>query len=136
MEIRWAFNHRLTLTIQRKYAIMALISPKLLSRSNNSKSLATSYKNCAFARCNKDSTIISIIDVEISSDVEDKVLWIFAVIYIILLLFNRINLFYFEAINFIFISIVIWIIFLLHCFRLQNIGLKRWLYWFLNRLLY
>ena len=136
MEIRWAFNHRLTLTIQWKYAIMTLISPKLLSRSNNSKSLATSYKNCAFAWCNKDSTIISIIDVEISSDVKNKVLRIFAVIYIILLLFNRINLFYFEAINFIFISIVIWIIFLLHCFRLQNIGLKRWLYWFLNRLLY
>ena len=136
MKIRGAFDHRLALTIKRKYAVMALICSKLFSSSNNNESFTISYKNCALAWCNKDSTIISIIYVKISSYIEDKILRILAVIYIVLLLFYRINLFYFETINLIFISIIIWVVFLLHSFRLQNISLKRRLYRLFDSFLY
>ena len=115
---------------------MALICSKLFSSSNNDESFTISYKNRALAWCNKDRAIISIVYVKISSYIEDKILRILAAIYIVLLLFYRINLFYFEAINLIFISIIIWVVFLLHNFRLQNISLKRRLYRLFNRFLY
>jgi len=115
---------------------MALISSKLFSSSNNYQSFTISYKDCALARSNKDSAIFCVIYVKIGSYIKDEVLGILTVIYIVLLLFDRIDLFNFEAINLIFISIVIRVVFLFHCFRFQNISLKRWLYGLFNRFLY
>jgi hypothetical protein len=125
LKIRRTLNDWLTFAIKRKNAIMTLISSELFSRSDDCQSFTISHKYCALAWSYKDSAIFRIIYVEISGYIKDKILGILTVIYIVLLLFDGINLFYFEAIDFIFISIIVWVVFLFHNFRLQNISLKR-----------
>ena len=118
----------MTFTVERKSTIMALVCSKLTSNSNNSQIFATPNKYCALTRSYKDKTVLGIINVDISCDIEDKKWTVFAVIYIVLLLFDRINCFDFKCSFFIFETIIIRIIFLFRSFWFENICIKfRWL---------
>lgn len=136
MKVRGALDHRLALTIERKDAIVALVGSKLLGGSNNGQSFAVPNEDCALARSDEDSAVFRVIDVEVGSDIEDEVLAILAIIYIVLLLFDGVDLFYLEAIGLVFISIIVRVVFLLHCLRLQDISLEGRPHGFLNWLLY
>lgn len=67
---------------------MTIVSSKLLSCSNQVHSIAIPYENGALAWGNKYGAILAIIYVEISSNVEDKVLTMLAILNIVLLLFD------------------------------------------------
>lgn len=106
---------------------MALICSKLLGCCNQSDLLAVSDKDGAFAGGDKDGAVLTVIDVEVGGDIEDKILAIFAVFDIVLLLFDRIYLLDFEGLILIDESIIVRIVFLLYCLWLQNICLEGWL---------
>lgn len=97
---------------------MTLVGSELFSGSNNSKISAISNKNSALTGRNINFGIIGIINIDICSNIKDKILRVLTIIYIELLTFNRINNFNFKTILFIFKSIIIWIVFLLYCFWL------------------
>ena len=67
---------------------MALICSKLTSDSNNSEFLAIPDKNSALARRQKDKAVLAVVNIHIGSDIENKVKGIFAIVDIVLLLFD------------------------------------------------
>ena len=75
---------------------MALICSELSSDSNYSQSFTVSYKNGALARSYKYGTILAVVNVDVSCDIEDEIKAIFTVIDVVLLFFDRIDFFYFE----------------------------------------
>lgn len=95
---------------------MALVSSKLFGGRDDGQIFTVSNKNSAFTRSNINLTIVSIIDVNVGSDVKNKILRISAILDVILLAFNRIDFLYSELIRFILKPIIIWIILFLHCF--------------------
>lgn len=67
---------------------MTLISPKLLGGSNEDHPFAVSNEDGALTWSNKDGAILTVIDVEVGSDVKDKVLAVFAILNVVLLLLD------------------------------------------------
>ena len=87
MDARGAFNHWLAFAAQGEVAVMAIVSPELTNDTNYDHILTTPDKNAAFAWGCKNDAILTIINVDISCDIEDEVKTSFAVINVELLSF-------------------------------------------------
>lgn len=70
---------------------MTIISPELTSHSHQCYVLTISYENSRFTGRHKNKTVLSIVDIDISSYIENKKNTVTATIDIVLLFFNRIN---------------------------------------------
>jgi len=121
IQLRGTLYNRLAFAIQRKSALMALVSSELFSSSDQGQFFTISNENSALTRRNKDSAIGAVIYVQISSDVKNKIRASVTVVYVILLFFDRIYLFYFKSIVFIFESVIIRIELFLYSFRFENV---------------
>jgi hypothetical protein len=97
---------------------MALVCSKLFGSSHNCHFTTISYKYSTFTWSNEYETISTVINVDIGCDIEDKQETILTILYVKLLLFNRVYLFHLEGTLLINISIVIRVIFLLHSLTL------------------
>ena len=67
---------------------MTLVCSKLLGGSYYHYIFAASNKDSALAWSNKDETVLSVINIDVGGYVEDEELAIFAIIDVILLLFD------------------------------------------------
>jgi hypothetical protein len=67
---------------------MAFICSELFSCRNNDHIFAISYENCAFTRSYKNKAVITIINIDVCSDIKYKILAVVAVLNIILLHFD------------------------------------------------
>lgn len=67
---------------------MTLISPKLLGSCYQNHSFAIPNEDGALAGCDKDGAVLTVINVEVSSDVEDEEVTVFAILNIVLLLLD------------------------------------------------
>lgn len=135
-ESRWAFNHRLTLTVKRKDAVVALVSSKLFSNCNNFKVFTISDKDSWLDRPNENEAVFSVIDIDVCCDIEDEVGTVFAVVDVILLFFDRIDFFNFERVSLIDKPIIVRVVFLFRSLRFQDKIAQSWLrlLFFFNRL--
>lgn len=135
--MRRTLYHRLALAIERKCRVMYFIGSKLFSCSYNHQIFAISNKHSTLTRPNKDKAILCVVYVQISSDIEDEVATILAIIDIKLLLFDRVNLLDSKCLILIDKTVVVRIDFFLDCLRLKDVGVKFWfLLDYLFRLLY
>lgn len=96
MDIRAAFDNGLAFTVDREVTVMTVISPELSNNANQHNPLTTPHKNTTLTRRSKDETVLTVINVYIGCDIEDKVGPIFTAIDIELLAFNRVKRFYSE----------------------------------------
>jgi hypothetical protein len=109
---------------------MALIGPKLPRYSDYGQLFAVSDKNGAFAGCDKDSAILAVVDVNIGSNIENKITAIFAVVDVVLLLLDGVDFLDLKGICLILEAVVVRIVLFLYCFWLQNVGVKLgWLFY-------
>lgn len=85
MHISRTLNNRLTLTKQRHMTVMTLKSSKLPSRRHNNQipTIPNKYSTLAWSYIHK--TILTIIDVEIGSNIKNKIMTTFTIINIELL---------------------------------------------------
>ena len=139
MNSRRTLNNWLTLTTQWKMTIMPIVQSKLPCNPNKNHILATSNKDTTFTRSSKHKAILTIINVDIGSDIKDKVERSLTVFNIELLSFKRINNFNFELILLIFEIEVFRIEFLFLWFCWQDVVFRFWLFhllffllWFIN----
>lgn len=119
-ELRWAFDDWLTFAVQRKGAVMAFVSSKLFGDCHHGYVLAIPDEDSWLAWCHEDEAVLWIINVKVGSDIEDEVYAIFAIVDIKLLLFYWIYFLYLESRALIFKTVIIWVILLARCFRLQD----------------
>ena len=134
MYIWAAFDNWLTFTINWKMAVMTIISSKLPNSSNNGHIFTAAYKNTALNRSSKDYTILTVINVDICSNIKNKIAWIFTILNVKLLTFDRIWDFYLELLWLIFEIVVLWIKFFLLYFWWQDIVLRLSLLLYFRRL--
>ena len=113
VQIGGAFNNGLTLAVQGKVAIMALVRSELSGGGHNDHVLAVADEDGAFAGCNEDEAVFGVIDVEVGGYVENEKITIFALIDVILLLFDGIYLFDFERALLVHELVVVRVVFLL-----------------------
>lgn len=125
MYVRATFNNRLAFTIYRKMAIMTVICSELTNSSNNNHIFTASNKYTAFNRGCINNTILAIININVSTYIEDKISSIFATIYIELLSFDWINWLYFKLVLLLLKIKVFWIKLFFLCPCGQNI-----VFWF------
>lgn len=104
-----ALNYWTTFTQKRKMTILTIYSPKLPSSCNNSQVFAISDKNSTITRGNENKAIVGIIDINISSNIKDKIRTIFTVVKVKLLHFYSVNLLYFKLSLFISKTKLFWI---------------------------
>jgi hypothetical protein len=128
----WTLYHRLTLAIEGKSAIVALKCSKLLCRRDESDVFAISNEDSGFTGRNKNGAILTIVDVEIGGDIEDEEGAIRTPVNIVLLLLNGIDGLHLELPILFEVSIVVRIVLLFYCLRLENVSRKcrPWLCWF------
>lgn len=119
-ELRRALNHRLALAVQWKDTVMAFIGSKLFGNGHHRNVLAISYENGWLTWCHENKAVLWIIDIDISCYIEDEVYAVFAIVNIKLLLFYWVHFLNLESRALIFKTVIIWIILLTSCFRLQN----------------
>lgn len=109
---------------------MTFICSELFSRSHDGKIFTVSNKYCTLARSNVYLTIIGVIDVHVGSNIKYKVFRLFAIVNIVLLTFNRIDFFHFKLINFVFKSVVVWIVLFSYGFWFQDVWVRLFLFLF------
>lgn len=94
---------------------MAIICPKLPHSRYYNHIFTTSHKDTTLNRCSKDKTILAIINVYISSNIEDKIHSTFTFIDIKLLTFQRIDWLDFKLVLLLFEAVICRVkFFLLH----------------------
>ncbi len=136
-QLRRALNNWLAFTQQRKHTIMTLVCPKLFSGGYNGEILAVSHKNGALTWRDVYLAVIGVVNVHVGSHVEDKVLWVFAVLYVVLLALNRVYLFHLELALLVLESVVVRVVLLFDSLWFQNVWVARFLllFWWLGDLL-
>jgi hypothetical protein len=125
-EFRRALDHRLALAIQWKGTVMALVCSELLGHCNYVDILAAPHEDSRLHWAQEDETVLGIVNVDIGCDIEDEVDTVLAVINIVLLLFDWIDLLHLEAVNLIYEPVVVRVIFLLGGLGLQNKIAELW----------
>lgn len=108
---------------------MTLICSKLFCCSYNGKIFTVSNEYCALTWSDINLTIICVINVNIGSNIEDKILRLFTIINVVLLTFYWINLFYSKLIGLIFKTIIVRIVLFLYCSWFQYVRI--WFFLFL-----
>lgn len=91
MNIRTALDNWLTLAIDREMAIVTIIRSKLPHNPYNNQVAAASGENATLTGRRKDKAVLTVIDVDVGSDIEDKVSTVFTSIDIKLLTFDGID---------------------------------------------
>ena len=80
---------------------MTVIGPELANKSHDHHVLATSYKDAAVARGCENEAILTVVNVDIGSDIEHEVKPSFAVVDIELFPFERVHHLDFELVFFV-----------------------------------
>jgi hypothetical protein len=117
----------LTLTVQGKQTIMALISTKLFCSDYHCQSLTITYKNSAIAWSYEYHTVLTIVYVYVGSHIKHEKLAISTILYVKLLLFYRSYLFNSKSTGFISKSIILGIVFFFNDLWFENVSMKFWL---------
>lgn len=105
---------------------MQFIGSELFSGCYNNQIFAVPDKNSTLAWGNEDEAVLSIIDVQVGSDIEDEIKTVFAVIDIELLLFDWVDLLHFKGLSLVDEAIIVGVYFFLYCFRFEDVSVKFW----------
>ena len=134
MNIRTALDNGLTLAVDGEMAIVTIIRSKLTHNPYNNQVAAASGENATLTGCRKDKAVLTVIDVDVGGDIEDKVGTVFTSIDIKLLTFDGIDGLDLELVLLLFEVIVLWVESFLFCLGGQDVVLR--LGWFLHRRLH
>lgn len=94
--------------------IMTVIRSKLSNNANNNHILTTPHKDTTFTGGSKNKTVLTVINIDICGDIEDKISPIFASINIELLPLYRVDRLDPELIFLLFEVVILWV----ECFLL------------------
>ena len=125
-KMRRTFDDRLAFAVERKGRVVYLIGPELLGGCDYNQIFAVPDKHSTLAGCNEDEAVLGIIDVEVSSDIEDEVEAVLAVIDIELLFLDGVDLLDSEALSLVDEAIIVGVYFFLYGFGLEDVGVEFW----------